>query len=409
MVSPLSRSISASCTNVYFRLYSSERDRSVRLGLFPENPCQSLIKALEIIIHIKHCPNGFEIPKNYDRCVCNRKIKKFIQNCYIDDTSFERARNNFWISQTDETELIIHESHCPLDYCTDKAVNLTLSNPALQCDFNRNGILCGQCQKNFSLVLGSLHCIPCDNNHAVLISLFALAGMILVAIIFLFRLTVAVGTINGLLLYANVIQANNEAFFPRDKTNFFTGFISWINLDLGIETCFYEGMDIYAYSWFQFLFPFYVWSLVGCIIMACHYSQSIAKRLGQNPVAVLATLLLMSYSKILQASIVPLSSSKLTYYNSSNGLESHQIIWLYDGSIGFFKEPKHIALGLFAILSLVVFVLPYIFLLLFGHWLQGYSNWWILSWLNRIKPFMDAYHAPYKKHTRYWTGLLLLS
>ena len=22
---------------------------------------------------------------------------------------------------------------------------------------------------------------------------------------------------------------------------------------------------------------------------------------------------------------------------------------------------------------------------------------------------MDAYHAPYKKHTRYWTGLLLIS
>ena len=75
-ISPLSQSINASCTNVYFRLYSSERDRIVRLGLFPENPCQSLIKALEIIIHIKHCPNGFEIPKNYDRCVCNRKIKK---------------------------------------------------------------------------------------------------------------------------------------------------------------------------------------------------------------------------------------------------------------------------------------------------------------------------------------------
>ena len=28
--------------------------------------------------------------------------------------------------------------------------------------------------------------------------------------------------------------------------------------------------------------------------------------------------------------------------------------------------------------------------------------------MNKIKPFMDAYHAPYKKDTRYWTGLLLL-
>ena len=123
--------------------------------------------------------------------------------------------------------------------------------------------------------------------------------------------------------------------------------------------------------------------------------------------AVLATLLLMSYSKILQAIIVPLSWTYLTYHRHSN--ESQTIVWLYDASIHFFQDPKHILLGLFSILSLVEFALPYIFLLLFGHWLQGYSNWWILSWLNKLKPVMDAYHAPYTKEARCWTGLLLLS
>ena len=102
-VSPLSQSIDASCTTVYFRLYSSVEDQPVRLGLFPENPCQSLVKDLEIVIYTEHCPSGFEIPKNFDRCVCNKKIKNFVQNCYIDEASFERARNNFgfhrqWLS-----------------------------------------------------------------------------------------------------------------------------------------------------------------------------------------------------------------------------------------------------------------------------------------------------------------------
>ena len=166
-------------------------------------------------------------------------------------------------------------------------------------------------------------------------------------------------------------------------------------------------MDIYAYSWFQFLFPFYVWLLVGCIILASRFYQSVAKRLGKNPVAVLATLLLMSYSKILGAAIVPLTWTYLTYYTKSN--ETQSVVWMYDASIPYFGEPKHIALGLFAILCITVFVLPHIFVLFFGHWLQGCSTWWILSWLNKIKPFMDAYHAPYRKHTRYWTGLLLLS
>lgn len=65
-------------------------------------------------------------------------------------------------------------------------------------------------------------------------------------------------------------------------------------------------------------------------------------------------------------------------------------------------------LGIFAILASLVLFLPYTLLLLFDHWLQAYSHWHILSWLNKIKPFMDAYHAPYKRVTRYWTGLTRL-
>ena len=58
--------------------------------------------------------------------------------------------------------------------------------------------MCGQCEKNFSLALGSLHCILCDNIHIALIVPFALAGIALVAVVFLLQLTVSVGTLNGL-------------------------------------------------------------------------------------------------------------------------------------------------------------------------------------------------------------------
>ena len=133
--------------------------------------------------------------------------------------------------------------------------------------------------RTFGLALGSLHCIPCNNSHSALILFFALAGVALIAIIFLLRLTVSVGTLNGLLFYANIIQGKPSGIFPKSqsattKLKFFTIFISWLNFDLGIETCFYHDMDIYAYSWFQFLFPFYLWFLVGCIIVAYRYSRS---------------------------------------------------------------------------------------------------------------------------------------
>ena len=401
----------AACANVTFQLLSDNQNCHKSFKLYPDNPCQSLANGLRLQVEILACPIGFEFKDQ--KCQCDSRLSQFTQTCMIHNLtgSFKRSRNNFWISKFDNNTLIIHEYRCPLDYCKVDSINITLEDPSVQCDFNKTDLLCGRCGQNFDLALGSLHCIPCNNNHSALILFFALTGMVLIAVIFILRLTVSVGTLNGLLFYANIIQANHQAYFPRvtARVKFFTIFISWLNLDLGIETCFYDGMDIYAYSWLQFLFPFYLLLLVGGIILACRYSRSVAKQLGQNPVAVLATLLLMSFSKILQASIVPLSWTDLIYYTGSSLNETRRVVWLYDANIQYFKEPKHTALGLFAISSLIIFVLPYILLLFFGHWLQGCSNWWILSWLNKIKPFMDAYHAPYRKHTRYWTGLLLLS
>ena len=47
--------------------------------------------------------------------------------------------------------------------------------------------------------------------------------------------------------------------FPQleDFTPTYT-FISLANLDLGIQTCFYNGMDDYAKMWLQLAFPFYL-------------------------------------------------------------------------------------------------------------------------------------------------------
>ena len=320
--------------------------------------------------------------------------------------------NTFWVSQQTNSShpingIVIDESGCPFDYnCMNTAINVTLDNPNAQCDNNHSGILCGACKENFSLALGRLHCLSCSNTYLALIIPFALAGIALVVLLFLLHLTVAAGTINGLIFYANIVQANNQALFPRAMSNIFTVFIAWLNFDLGIDTqLLFNGMDMYAYSWLQFLFPLYVWLLIAIIITASHYSQRVGSCFGQNPVAVLATLFLMSYSKILTAIITPLTATSL-YHSIPD--ESHSRVWLYDANVLYFGEPGHTVLGMFAIFALLFLFLPYTLLLLCGHWLQAKSHWQTLSWINKIKPFMNAYHAPYKKDTRYLTGLLLL-
>ena len=179
----------------------------------------------------------------------------------------------------------------------------------------------------------------------------------------------ASGTLNGLIFYANVIQVNRSIFFPPGDANILTVFIVWLNLDLGIETCFFDGMNTYIFTWLQFMFPIYVWFLIGLIIVVSRFSSKIAHALGKNPVTALATLVLLSYSKILRTVIVGLSSTSLEYPGNTT-----KVVWLYDGNIPYFQSASHIVLGTFAIAVLLFLFLPYTLLLLCGHWLLAYSN-----------------------------------
>ena len=218
------------------------------------------------------------------------------------------------------------------------------------------------------------------------------------------RLTVAVGTVNGLIFYTNIIAVNSKAFLQPQTTNVLTVFTAWLNLDLGIETCFYNGMDVYVKTWLQFLFPLYVWALIGMIIIGSYYSGRVSKVFGRNPIAVLATLFLLSYAKLLRTVIAALS---LTYLEYPNNLQI--AVWLYDGNIRYFSG-KHIPLFTAAMVCLIFLFLPYTILLIFGQWFQAKSQFKIFSWINNrnVKPFLDAYHAPYTDKHRYWTGLMLL-
>ena len=282
-------------------------------------------------------------------------------------------------------------------------MNFTVNNVDAQCNHNHVGILCGSCRENHSIAFGGLHCLKCSNAYIALIIPFALAGIVLVTAILLLKVSASAnGTINGLIFYANVVQANRSVFIPLGDTNVLTMFIAWLNLDLGIETCFYDGMTTYAFTWLQFLFPFYVWALIVTIIIVCHYSRRVSKIFGTNPVAALATLLLLSYSKILRTVIFALTFTGLEYPDRI------ELVWRYDGSVPYFQRADHTALGMFAMVVLLFLFVPYTLLLLCGYWLRMWSHWKIFSWINKIMPFLDAYYAPYKKETRYWTGLLLL-
>ena len=360
---------------------------------------------LTVHIEVRTCPLGFVFNNKSQTCICHPQLQQLEIRCSIGTQTVYR-RSPLWINATflneTYTQVLVH-NHCPFDYCNDGNIQLNMEHPDEQCALSRSGVLCGSCQQNLSHVLGSSNCKQCSSHFLLLIPVFIVAGIALVVFLMLLNLTVSVGTISGLIFYANIVRANQAIFFPQGTNNkFLSIFIAWLNLDLGIETCFYSALDAYAKTWLQFVFPVYIWIIVVLIIVSSHYSTTAAKLSGRNAVQVLATLFLLSYAKLLRITITAFSFTLLEYPDGSV-----KRIWLYDGNVEYLKG-KHIALFVAALLLLVFISLPYTVALLFIQCLQYRSRYRILAWVRRLKPLFDAYTGPYKDKHRYWPGLLLV-
>ena len=371
---------------------------------------QFLTQQFSVSVALQKCPLGFLFNSGSKTCSCLQSINLH-SGVQCDYSTYKISKTKHkWISATYEHNdtqhhgVIIYDQ-CPYDYCqTQNPLSFHLEFPDDQCAFNRSGVLCGACLTNFSHVLGTSRCLKCSNLPLLAVTPGVLfAGVALVIFLMLFNLTVSVGTINGLIFYANIIRASQAVFFsPGINSSFLSVFIAWLNLDLGIETCFYDGLDAYAKTWLQFVFPIYIWLIVIAIIVASHYSTRVSKVIPNNALQVLATLFLLSYAKILRIVITVFSSTILVY---PDGFKKR--VWLYDGNIEFFMG-RHIPLGIASLLLLILLSIPYTFSLVSIQWLQKFSHYRILFWVHRFMPLFDAYTGPYKHKHRYWIGVLLL-
>ena len=316
-------------------------------------------------------------------------------------------KGNLWIGYQNDSNCFIVYENCPFDYCNDSMVLFKIISPDLQCLHSRSGILCGQCSEGLSLILGSNQCRQCSNNYIALIIPFALAGIALVAFVITLNLTVSVGTINGLIFYANVIKIYEHIFFFEGPIHFLSQFISWINLDLGIETCFIDGMGACSKTWLQFIFPGYVWFLLILIIILSRYSSKVVRLMGRQVIPALATMILLSYTKLIRTVFLVLHYINVPCKGENNDTFK---LWYIDATVPYLRG-CHIPLFLFSLAILILLIVPYTFYLLKLPLLQGpLSKYMCYQKLSTyMKPFSDAYGGPYKDKCRFWTGFLLLA
>ena len=396
------------CTTLVFNiLYSFEV--SQQLVMSPQLKTDNIYTGLERSIKLNFlacisCPTGFQQTKDDARgcdCVCDEiKLESHIINCNYTKETIIKKDTTAWItylSAKNTSDYLIYP-YFPMDYCfppdTTVEINLNIPNGAdAHCAHNRSGTLCGTCSPGLSLSLGSSHCLQCHTHWpgvlVVIIISSLLAGVVLVASLLILNLTVAAGTLNGLIFYANIAAANQYKFFPSG--GFVTVFVSWLNLELGIDTCFFEGMDFYWKTWIQLAFPAYILLLVVLVIVLSECSVRFAQIIGKkNPIATLDTLILLCYVKFLHTVIVAFSFATLDYPDGS-----HPMVWWPDATVGYFSG-KHIVLWVVAAIILLA-GLFYTILLFSWQWLLYYQHKFIFKWIQsqRLRMFVEPYHAPY--------------
>ena len=410
-------SLTRSTSTLLFRFFNKKGEDLCFVILVLNSEIQDLMAPF-IQVHMNAtCPPGFSLnDKGY--CDCVSALQSHLYKCNISSRIFT-SPEGYWTgyeehNTTNTTSYTItFSSHCPPDYCNQSFRNFFLDNSIAysSCLNNRSGVMCGQCKREnytvHSAIFGSDACSDdCTDIYLLTLLAYALAGLLLVAVLFALKLTVAVGTINGVIFYANILGLSMDKLTEGHHGPhliFFRIVISLLNLDLGFPLCFYKGMTTTDKVGLQFVFPMYIWGIVIGMIIVARYSIRFANCISNSAIPVLATLFYLSFPKLLRAviDIVTYSTINLVVFDpdkNNSYTNREQTVCFYSGEE--YGKGVH---GFYMFLAsvFILFFLLYTILTTFSSCFMRFKL------VNKFKPLIDAYGGPFKDKWRFWFGLRL--
>lgn len=392
----------------------------------PSSLFNSVVNA-HVAVTVIPCPLGFQYDSGV--CACANVLKNDAVGCSISNVTVTK-KPNAWIGFDTTNHCMYARKYCPFDYCKREQVSFSVPNGSdYQCQYNRSGILCGECEEGLSLILGSNKCGNCTMEMqewsipVVILGSFV-GGLCLIVFLTVLNVTVSAGTMNGLIFFANIVKLYEPLFFP-DGTSHFKYPIAWLNLELGIDTCFYAGMGSCGKMWLQFLFPLYLLSTLLVIVLLSSAGQSqtlacvlparanaavswmslkVVTIMGSNAVPVLATLCLLLYTKVLRTIVLILYKVSLDCCDSNRSNCSTSVLWYVDGSVEY-SGGCHLPLLVFSVIVLLVFAIATLLMAVGESVLPWVGK---RRWVVKLKPCYDAFGGPYNNQYRFWTAFLLV-
>ena len=391
-------------------------------------------------VHIHPCPPGFVLDIKTGNCVCSpvlyafAKDNSFLMTCSIQTKTFTRSSITLsWaglIAMEDRIEdgkkVFGISRSCPLGKCEGNSVlnhfqstgetghdNFFVAHEIKNGQFDitplcinhREGTLCGKCNDGLSVVFGSQKCMHCSNKWIWTALVQVALGPIVIYLLYALRLTLTAGTLNGIIFYAQAANGglmdllslhSGVNFVLTTAAKLSIGFLSVLNLNLGLPLCFYNGMTELWKTGLSLVFPIYLLTIVVVLIIFSRYSTWLSNRISHSSVQVLVTVVHLSFSKLLIAIIDVFTPARI--YTDSGYID----VWYWDGTVRYLS-PEHRNLVIYASLIVFPLVIPYITLLLLAKPLRR------CSLANKyLRPVLEAIHAPYKEGRKYWFVLRLV-
>ena len=418
------------CTNIRVKIlgsiilskkkYNFAKSKTSIMVIIEEN-----IKVRIPIKLIKICPLGFQL---YHRdkslsCDCSKlflqitKVTKYgslSPVCNIATQTLPFLSPVAWIGTKNMT--LAMSLHCNTDHCNTipKTYDFKVENDTVFltdhtitfniCQGSRKGILCSECPEGESAVFGSADCVRCSNWWILTLLLYIIAGPLLVYLLLSLNLTLAKGTLNGIITFAHLSNGGllyslrQHEIYPKQHKSvdilamICHVFLSFLNLNIGFPLCFYNGMNELWKSGFSLLFSLYLLVIAIFLIVASHYSSRLSNRISNSSVQVLITIIHLSFLRLLLALTDVLTGAHI-YVESITNVHK---VWLNDGTVAFGSGP-HLILTLLTMTIVGLSIVPYAVVLTAGVFLMKQRC--IRKYL---RPYYEAIHGPYKSNREYW-------
>ena len=390
------------CTKVYAMTYMKP-GKQHSIQLYTTGPGQNADYSITTSITYYHldCPLG--MLNTTKGCICNSILAQHGFKC--SGRWYKSVRLHNWIGM--ERGRLVIGDRCKFNLCNSSllangipsdSVNLS-SFTQCSSEYGREGLMCTQCPENRQPEYFSFKCRECPYEWIALLLILFIGGPLVVVILFLFNLTILQGTINGFILYSNMmIHTWSSSFFAHYTWKPLYIVFRYLSLSLGHGLCFF---DEFSKALLHFAFPFYLLTLVATIIICAHKCNLRIFRvtfIARRAVPVLTTLMIMTFVNLSDAVLLALQYNHI--YDASTG--DRKVVFLFDSSLPYFRG-KHLAVGLIAIICSVIYLLPLIVVTLFGDLLRRCTR---SIWLSH---FIDVFHGAYRYPFGFWLGARLLA